>query len=62
MNLLYQKLAELDVQLYKEESKRNNLYEDIRQAEVDRDNLRNRHNTYKGLRQSQQASIKVCNQ
>jgi hypothetical protein len=59
MNALYQKLAEIDVRLYTEERKRNDLYEEIRQAEVDRDNLRNRYHTYKGLRQSQQAAIKV---
>ncbi|KAI6191915.1 hypothetical protein M3Y97_00279500 [Aphelenchoides bicaudatus] len=58
MNALYQALAEIDVKLYKEETKRNDLHEEIRQAEVDRDNLRNRYHTYKGLRQSQQASVK----
>lgn len=32
MNALYQKLAEIDVKLYTEEKKRNDLYEDLRQG------------------------------
>jgi hypothetical protein len=51
MNDLYRELAEVEVKFYQEESKRNTLNEEIRQAEVDEDNLRNRYQTYKGLRQ-----------
>jgi hypothetical protein len=40
MNALYQQMTAIDVQLYTEESKRNNIKEEIRQAEVDEDNLR----------------------
>jgi chromosome segregation ATPase len=53
MNDLYQKLVEMDMQLFQEETNRNNIHEAIRQAEVDEDNLRNRYQTFKGLRQSQ---------
>ncbi|KAI6232211.1 hypothetical protein M3Y95_00462600 [Aphelenchoides besseyi] len=62
MNSLYQKLVEADVHLYQEEAKRSNLIESLRQAEVDEDNLRNRYHTYKGLRQTQKASLKQLEQ
>ena len=59
MNSLYEQLVKVDLALFNAEKKRNLLNDRIRQAQVDTDNLRNRWQTFKGMRKNKRLAATV---
>lgn len=59
MQVLYHQLADVEAKLTLAEQTRNSLAQELHQAQVDEDNLRNRYNVYKGLRATNRMQMKA---